>query len=176
MPSPRSGVSMCFGDIHAYGLPPESMPPINASWTSAELDMTTWLLTLRFSLVTCVVPLAAIVSTGCGAADTGRVSGTVLNASGAPLVRARVIARSAETGKSVYATSDSSGNFELNGGDGEGLPAGEYDVIVLEDRGDPDVRQPLTVAAKYRNHETSGLKVTVKAGESIEMNLELNGR
>ena len=141
---------------------------------SAELDMTTWLLTLRFSLVASFGSLATIIITGCGAADTGRVSGTVLNASGAPLVRARVIARSAETGKSVYATSDSSGNFELNGSEGEGVPAGEYDVIVLEDRGDPDARQPLTVAAKYRSHETSGLKVIVEVGETSDFNVTLD--
>ena len=98
----------------------------------------------------------------------------MLNASGAPLVRARVIARSAETGKSAYATSDSSGNFELNGGDGEGMPAGNYDVIVLEDRGDPDARRPMTVAARYRNHETSGLKVTVEAGETSDFNVTLD--
>jgi hypothetical protein len=97
----------------------------------------------------------------------------VHGANGAPLVRARVIARSAETGKSVYGTSDSSGNFELDGGE-EGIPAGEYDVIVLEDRGDPDARRPLTVAAKYRNHETSGLKVTVEAGETTELKITLD--
>jgi hypothetical protein len=137
--------------------------------------MTIWLSTFRSSLFASFVAVAAITSAGCGAADTGRVSGTVHGASGAPLVRARIVARSAETGKSAYATSDSSGNFELDGGK-EGLPAGEYDVIVLEDRGDPDARRPLTVAAKYRSHETSGLKVTVEAGETTEMNIKLDAR
>jgi len=137
--------------------------------------MTTWLRTLSSPLFALVIATATIPVAGCGAADTGRVSGTVQSASGAPLVRARIVARSAETGKSAYATSDSSGRFELNG-DEAGLAAGEYDVIVLEDRGDPDSRRPLTVAAKYRSHETSGLKVTVKAGETTEVNLKLDPR
>jgi hypothetical protein len=135
--------------------------------------MTIWSSTFRSWLFASLATVWTITMAGCGAADTGRARGTVLDSSGDPLVRARIIARSAESGKSAYATSDSSGSFELDGGE-EGMPAGEYDVIVLEDRGDPDARRPLTVAAKYRSHETSGLKVTVEAGKTTDFNVTLD--
>jgi hypothetical protein len=124
------------------------------------------------SKIVLVALLLAMV--GCGGADTGRVSGTVLKQDGSPLVAARVIARSADSGKSAYGTTDSEGRFELGEENGEGIPAGDYDVVVLEDRGDPDSRRPPTIAAKYREPAKSGLRIRVAPGESQQLNLTLD--
>jgi hypothetical protein len=114
---------------------------------------------------------------GCGGSETARVTGTLLHKDGTPVAGARVVARSAETGKSVYGTAGADGKFELSGGEeSDGIPSGNYDVIILEDRGDPDTRRPATVAAKYRDPATSGLKVSVPPGESIEVSLVLDAR
>jgi hypothetical protein len=110
---------------------------------------------------------------GCGGSSTGTVHGTVLHSDGSPLVGARVIARSA-AGETAYGTTDANGRFELGAASGDGVPPGDYDVIVLEDRGDPDSRQSLTVAAKYRDPEKSGLAVSVQPGESQPLNLTLD--
>jgi hypothetical protein len=116
-----------------------------------------------------------MVIAGCGASDRGRVSGTVLRKDGTPLATARVIARSTETGLTVYGTTDSDGKFALSGDEqSDGIPAGDYDVVILEDRGNPDERRPPSIAAKYRDPATSGLTLSVEAGESKELNLTLD--
>jgi hypothetical protein len=115
-----------------------------------------------------------LVISGCGGSNTGTVRGTVLHADGSPLAGARVVARSAETGETAYGTTDADGSFELGGASGDGVPPGDYDVIVLEDRGDPDSRQALTVAAKYRDPEKSGLAVSVQSGELQQLNFTLD--
>jgi hypothetical protein len=126
---------------------------------------------------TSVAIAALLVMSGCDTSDRGGVSGTVLRKDGTPLVGARVVARSRETGKSAYGTTDSDGRFELGSAEqGHGVAAGDYDVIVLEDRGDPDTRRPPTIAVKYRDPATSGIHVTVRAGETQEMNLTLDPR
>jgi hypothetical protein len=94
-----------------------------------------------------------------------------------PLVGARVVARSGESGKSVYGTTDSEGRFTLRSdGADDGIPPGSYDISVLEDRGDPDSRSRPTIAAKYRDPTTSGLKVEVGVGESKEAIFTLDAK
>jgi hypothetical protein len=116
-----------------------------------------------------------MVVAGCGASDRGGVIGTVLQKGGTPLAAARVVARSAETGLSAYGTTDADGKFVLKGDEqSDGIPAGNYDVVILEDRGDPDARRPPTIAAKYRDPATSGLRLSVEAGESNELSLTLD--
>jgi hypothetical protein len=112
--------------------------------------------------------------TGCGDPDTGQVHGTVLKTNGSPLAGARVVARSVATGRSVYGTTDSDGRFELGAASGEGVPAGDYDVIVLEDRGDADSRRQPTVAARYRDPAKSSLRLSVLPGEAQSINLTLD--
>jgi hypothetical protein len=76
---------------------------------------------------------------------------------------------------SAYGTTDSEGKFALKtDGQGDGVSAGNYDVVVLEDRGNPDSRRPPTIAGKYRDPATSGLKLNVEAGRSQELNLTLD--
>jgi hypothetical protein len=112
---------------------------------------------------------------GCGSSDHGNVTGTLLRKDGTPLAGARVVARSLETGDSAYGITDSAGKFDLGkSGEAPGIPPGEYAVFIIENRGDPDHRQPVSIAAKYRNPSASGLKVKVAQGEQAEVNLTLD--
>jgi hypothetical protein len=115
--------------------------------------------------------------TGCGGSDRAMVSGTLLYQDGAPLVGARVIARSNETGKSAYGQTNASGYYELGGStQGDGIPPGEYYVVVTEDLGDENNRRPPTIHNKYRNPATSGLSLNVKAGEKVVLDAKLDRR
>jgi hypothetical protein len=121
--------------------------------------------------------LAAFVLTvvaGCGG-DRATVTGKLLRKDGAPLVGARVIATSAESGKSAYGTTDQHGEFELGVSEqGDGVPPGSYEIMIVEDRGDPDNRRPATIAAKYRESSRSGLELNVTAGDIVELNATLD--
>jgi hypothetical protein len=82
-----------------------------------------------------------------------------------------------DTGKSAYGTADSEGRFTLRSdAEEDGVPPGNYDIVVLEDRGDPDSRRRPTIAAKYRDPATSGLKVNVGAGEATEATFTLDAK
>jgi len=110
-----------------------------------------------------------IASGGCGGSDRGKVRGTVLHKDGSAVSRARVVARS-DTGTTAHGTTDEKGYIEFEGE----IAPGNYDVSILEDRGDPDNRRPSTIAAKYRDATTSGIKITVKAGEATQLDLKLD--
>jgi hypothetical protein len=117
---------------------------------------------------------ASALLIGCGGSDRGAVSGTVQLKNGQPLVGARVIASPQAAGKSAYGTTDQQGQFELGVAEaGDGIPAGDYTVVVIEDRGFDSDRPP-SIARKYARPETSGLKLTVEAGQSAELDLTLD--
>jgi hypothetical protein len=118
-----------------------------------------------------VMLLAAVISTnGCSQSDRAKVHGTLAHKDGSPVVGARVVARSSETGVTGYGTTDANGDFEIVGG----LADGNYDVSILEDRGDPDNRRPATIAGKYREPSTSGIQIEVKNRGAVELNLTLD--
>lgn len=119
---------------------------------------------------------AACVCTGCSRqGERGHVTGTLQTHGGTPLPGANVVATSGETGKSAHGTTDQAGHFELGmAAKGDGIPLGNYNIGIAEDRGDPDNRRPPTIATKYRDPATSGIKLTVSAGESKELNLKLD--
>lgn len=113
--------------------------------------------------------------TGCGSANTAKVSGTAKLADGTPLVKARVTARSESTGKWASGTTDQEGRFLLGTEvEGEGLPFGEYGLIVVEDRGDWDHPSPPKVSRKYESPATSGLQLKIDSGESQVLDLVLD--
>jgi hypothetical protein len=121
--------------------------------------------------------IAGSAMAGCGDSDRASVTGTLLRKDGAPLVGARVIARSPQTGESSYGITDAEGKFELGASaDSRGVSPGDYELLIVEDRGDPDHRKPRSIAAKYRNSSTSGLSVNVKAGEQAEVNFTLDAQ
>lgn len=103
--------------------------------------------------------------------------GTLLHKDGTPLVGARVMARSNETGKSAYGQTNAKGYFELGGSEqGDGIPPGDYYVTIVEDFGDADNPRKPTISNKYRNPATSGLNLSLKAGENTVLDAKLDGR
>ena len=103
---------------------------------------------------------------GCGGDGRAAVSGRVVRADGSPLAGARVIARSDATGKSANDATDADGQYELGGETpGDGVPPGDYAVIVIEDRGQTDGMRPATIAGKYADPAQSGLAFSVAPGE-----------
>ena len=132
-------------------------------WRSVEIVVIT-ISVLSFSL-----------TTGCGKADVGKVTGTVNRIDGTPVIGARVIGRSGETGKSANGQTDAKGSYELGTGEvGDGVAPGNYYVIVLEDRGDEINPRPATIAPKYSKPATSGLKFSVQAGEKKAFDMTLD--
>jgi hypothetical protein len=111
---------------------------------------------------------------GCSGSDRGGVVGTVTLSDGAPLVGARVTARSDLTGKWATGITDDTGRFELGTVEsGDGIPPGEYYVKINEDRGSWDNPRPRTIAAKYEDPKQSGLKVAVEAGQQAVLDVKL---
>lgn len=102
---------------------------------------------------------------GCNG-DVAHVSGRVSRSDDAPLVGARVVARSDATGRSVEGLTDADGSYALTTVEiPNGMPAGEYKVTILESRGRADSMRPATIASKYGNGDQSGLAFAVTEGE-----------
>jgi hypothetical protein len=122
-----------------------------------------------------VFALVVGLSAGCGGSDRATVTGKLMRQDGSALAGARVIATSSESGKSAYGATDEQGRFELGVAEqGDGIPPGDYQVVIVEDRGDPDNRRMASIAAKYQGAATSGLRLIVAAGEKAELNATLD--
>jgi hypothetical protein len=114
---------------------------------------------------------------GCDGAALGTVSGTVTRKDGTPLAKADLVARSNDTGKSGTGQTDGQGHYTLMSRDGtEGLPPGDYYVIVAEDLGGISNPRKPTIDGKYANGKTSGLTFSVKPREKLEFNIALDPR
>ena len=112
---------------------------------------------------------------GCGDTNKASVSGTVVRKDGSPLVGARVVARSKETGTSGTGLTDQQGKYELGTSEiGDGIPPGNYYVIVIEDLGDPDNPQRPRISTKYMRPSASGLQLGVQAGENMAFDMTLD--
>src|SRR5262245_38782158 len=92
--------------------------------------------------------VCALTSTiGCSKSDVAKVTGTVSRNDGKPVVGARVIVRSKNTGKSASGQTDADGRYELGVANaGDGIPPGDYHAVVIEDLGDENNRHPPTIA------------------------------
>jgi hypothetical protein len=112
---------------------------------------------------------------GCGGTDQGTIRGRLLHKDGTPLAGARVVVRSGETGQSAHATTDANGEFQIGlAAADDGVTPGNYDLTIVENRGDIDHRRPPTIATKYKDPARSGLSVSVQPGESKELQLTLD--
>lgn len=122
--------------------------------------------------------IAAIsVLVGCGSGPTGNVEGQVLRADGTPLVNARVTARAQETGNWASDVTDAEGMFELRTNENStNIPAGDYQVSVVEDEGDWDHPVKPTIASKYNTPATSGLAFHLDAGEDKILDMKVDPR
>jgi hypothetical protein len=129
---------------------------------------------LLFAIAAAWLPLTCI---GCGKSGVASVSGTVLHQDGSPVIGARVIARSNETGKTANGETDSAGHYELGAMNAaDGIAAGEYYLIVVENLGDENQRRPATISTKYAKSATSGLKFSVQTGEKKTFDMKLDAK
>lgn len=118
--------------------------------------------------------IALMLCVGCGDSFRTSVGGRITRADGSPLVGATVTARSEATGKWARGVTDADGAFELGGATAEdGVEPGDYYVTITEDRGDMG-QLPATIPARYAKSTASGIALTVAAGESQELNLQLD--
>jgi hypothetical protein len=114
-------------------------------------------------------------SLGCGGSENARVSGQAAYSDGKPFVGGRVIARSNATGVSATGITDEDGNFELTtASNDDGVPPGDYNVSVVEQSGELDVRRKPTIAAKYADPARSGIAFTIQPGQDQEIELKLD--
>jgi hypothetical protein len=115
--------------------------------------------------ISALLGMAALTAVGCGG-DLASVTGTAQTADGAPLVGVRVMARSV-AGKWFSGTTDEAGRYELGDVEaGPGVPPGDYQVSLVEDRGGMDSMRPPQFPTRYGNPDESRLWITVAAGES----------
>ena len=109
---------------------------------------------------------------GCGG-DVANVTGTASRADGSPLADVRVMARSAN-GKWFSGVTDAAGQYELGSPEtGPGVPAGEYQVSLVEDRGGMESMKPPQFPARYANPSESLLSIKVAAGESKVFDIQV---
>lgn len=122
-----------------------------------------------------VVVLALMVQcVGCGT-DKATVTGSVTRADGSPLADARVVFRSPATGASARGVTDSEGRYTLGTLEkGDGIPPGEYKVVIGEDRGSWDAPAPRTVHARYEKSSTTDLTATIEPGATKELHFVLD--
>lgn len=120
------------------------------------------------SLVSFVVLLGMVVWVGCGdpgAAPTARIDGTV-TLDGAPLPKAQVTLNPTgkEGGRPPMGVADASGKFSVSSfKPGDGAMPGNY-IATVNGEGVPD---------KYKAVDKSDLKVTVEAGKTNTVKLDL---
>lgn len=120
--------------------------------------------------VALLLAAATVHVAGCARSEHGSIEGTLTRPDGTPLASARVVARSSETGATAYGTTDEKGSFNF----GDEIAPGNYDISILEDRGDPDNRRSPTISAKYRDASTAHIRISVKPGEAAELKLTLD--
>ncbi|MAT69068.1 MAG: hypothetical protein CMJ58_06035 [Planctomycetaceae bacterium] len=136
----------------------------------------------------CVVLLATAAGCSDGRVPVYPVTGTVL-VDGRPAVGAEVIcyARNEELKRSGVpiptGVVDDSGEFVLDSyGQGDGAPAGEYDLSVIwnvtvVDSDDPESRvERDQLAGRYEDPKSSGLNRVVNGGPTTWETLELRSR
>ena len=119
--------------------------------------------------------LAVAVLAGCGRGEVlGRITGKV-TFQGQPVSEGVILFRNKQ--KAIYMTADlkPDGTYVVRRASGEGLPPGDYEVMIqppLEDAPmgpalePPKIKPYPNIPQKYRSYESSGLSVTVHEGEN----------
>jgi hypothetical protein len=130
----------------------------------------------RRSLIHTWMGIFLCATIGCSGQESANVQGTITLKDSKPLVGAMVTARLKSTGRAVYGSTDVDGHFELKSEkSGVEIPVGEYEVIIVEERGSSDSQLPSTIADKYQNASMSGLELSVKSGEDQNVSWTLDG-
>ncbi|MEZ6097795.1 MAG: carboxypeptidase regulatory-like domain-containing protein [Pirellulaceae bacterium] len=90
------------------------------------------------------------------------VEGKVTFEDGQPVAGVLVSFSSLDERANASALTDDEGHYRVNDDDGEGLPAGEYRVVVGPPVTEQGTAPPIAVDPKYANKKTSGLTTTIK--------------
>jgi hypothetical protein len=131
--------------------------------------------TSRIRLVGILVAAVAIMTSGCNRKNLTSIEGTVFRNDGTPLPGARLVLRSKQSGKTIYGYTNDSGKVRLQIPEEEPLGAPrDYDVMIVEETGNPDNRRPETIAAKYQDATKSGLKLTVQPDGKNQFEFKLD--
>jgi hypothetical protein len=130
----------------------------------------------RLRVATCAIAAIAMLAVGCGGEPRGHVSGRVVRDDGTPVAAAVIMARAEKTGKSASAQTDVDGHYSLGVAQmGDGLPPGDYALIVMEERMGLDGGGNRTISARYRDYEQSGLSFSVADGEAKTFDVTVDG-
>lgn len=126
-----------------------------------------------------IVLLGSLLITGCGGPTTYPVAGKVVFSDGEPVQNGKIEFRSVDGPARGMGDLSKKGSFRLRTLEGdEGLPAGDYDVVVLQiimtedlslaahDHGRP-------VPPRYADYFTSGLRATVEEGTSEDITITI---
>ncbi|MBN2578924.1 MAG: hypothetical protein JXB10_08030 [Pirellulales bacterium] len=114
-----------------------------------------------------------ILALGCGESLESSITGTV-TLDGKPLHIGTVTLYPVQSGPLAYGSIQSDGTYKIVTGGTKGLNSGEYKVGVLaidtpvgthQGKGPPPLGKILT-PQRYRDPETSGLKITVTSGSN----------
>jgi hypothetical protein len=125
----------------------------------------------------CAVAAIVTLAAGCGGEPRGHVRGRVVRSDGTPVAAAVIMARAENTGKSASAETDADGRYALGVAQmGDGLPPGDYTLIVMEERMGLDGGGNRTIPARYRDYAQSGLTFTVADGETKTFDVKLESQ
>jgi hypothetical protein len=117
----------------------------------------------RTRLAATLIVAVTLLTPGCGRGDLTQIDGKLVRNDGTALSGARMVLRSKQSGKTIHGFTNNSGEIRLEVPEEEPRGAArDYDVMIVEDTGDPDHRRPATIAPKYLDAAKSGLKVTVQ--------------
>ena len=118
-----------------------------------------------------------VATVGCDGVALLPVKGRVVFSDGEPVRTGRIEYNASGSPHRAMGVIDDTGYFELMTADGEkGLPAGEYDVIVVqlvitEDLSLADHDHGRAVPIKYADYTTSDLKALVSDGNAEEQQI-----
>lgn len=116
-----------------------------------------------------------LATAGCSRGNLTPIDGKLIHNDGTPLPGARLVLRSKQTGKTIYGYTNGSGEIRLDVPEEEPRGAArDYDIMIVEDIGDPDHRRPATIAPKYMDAAKSGLKVTVQPNGKNQFEFKLD--
>jgi hypothetical protein len=118
-----------------------------------------------------VLIIAVAGSLGCRSGDYYSVSGRILDPMGNPIdgLEDSQVVFSLENGlTSSVGEVQSDGSFEMfTDRPGDGVPPGEYHVLIARKYLDPERAAPQVIDSKYENFDTSGLRATVEPKDNV---------
>lgn len=122
-----------------------------------------------------ILGCVALAAVGCGRGEVlGKVSGQV-KFRGRPVTEGVIVFSNAEKGVHITADLNREGRYIVEMAKGYGLPLGDYQVTINPPLPDTPPVGPIPkvkvkeypdIPVKYRRAETSGLTLTVQAGEN----------